>query len=139
MNEVGVMLKIAIALVLLAHGVGHSMGLLQTFKVATINPEWRGDSWLLQPIGATTTQLVGSLLWTASIVLFVVLAATVVGWLPASWFAPIGLAASVSSLAGVALFPIAFPTFSTIGAVVVDLAVVLAATWFHWLPSDLTT
>jgi hypothetical protein len=133
------MLKIAIALVLFAHGIGHSMGLLQMFKVATVNPAWRGDSWLLQPVGATATQLIGGLLWSAAIVLFAVLAATVLGWLPASWFAPIGLAASVASLAGVALFPIAFPTFSTIGAVIVDAAVIVAATWLHWAPSDLTT
>lgn len=32
------MIKIVIALVLLGHGIGHSMGLLQIFKVATISP-----------------------------------------------------------------------------------------------------
>jgi hypothetical protein len=31
------MLKIVIALVLLAHGIGHSMGLVQLFKVATVH------------------------------------------------------------------------------------------------------
>jgi hypothetical protein len=41
------MLKLVAAVVLLAHGIGHSLGLLQLFKVATVNPEWHGDSWLL--------------------------------------------------------------------------------------------
>jgi hypothetical protein len=27
-----------------AHGIGHGMGLLQLFKVATVNPQWHGDS-----------------------------------------------------------------------------------------------
>ena len=32
------MLKVVIALVLLAHGIRHSMGMLQVLKVATVNP-----------------------------------------------------------------------------------------------------
>ena len=41
------MFTFTIALVLLAHGIGHSMGLLQIFNVASVNPQWNGDSWLL--------------------------------------------------------------------------------------------
>ena len=41
------MLKVVIAVVLLAPGIGHSMWLLQVFKVATVNPAWQGDSWIL--------------------------------------------------------------------------------------------
>jgi hypothetical protein len=131
------MFKIAVAVVLLAHGIGHSMGLLQIFKVATVNPEWHGDSWLLTgPVGTTATQVVGGLVWTVAIVGFAALAAVVVGWLPTTWFVPLAIASSVVSLAGVALFPIAFPLLSTLGAAVVDLAVLSSAVWFHWLPSD---
>ena len=36
------MLRIAIVLILFAHGIGHSMGLLQLFKLAAINPAWKG-------------------------------------------------------------------------------------------------
>jgi hypothetical protein len=132
------MLKIVIALVLFAHGVGHSMGLLQMFGMATVNPTWRGDSWLLtSPLGTTGTQLIGAIVWGAAIVGFSVAAAAVVGWLPATWFGPVAIAASLVSLAGVVLFPIAFPTFSTIGAVLADLAVMLAVTWNSWTPADL--
>jgi hypothetical protein len=131
------MLKFVIALVLLAHGIGHSMGLLQLFKVATVNPQWHGDSWILTgPAGTTVTQVVGGLLWTAAIVGFAALAATVVGWLPASWFPPLAIGSAVVSLAGLLLFPIAFPTFSTLGALVVDVVVLVAAIWYHWLPAD---
>jgi hypothetical protein len=131
------MLKIVIALVLLAHGIGHSMGLLQLFKVATVNPQWHGDSWILTgPAGTTVTQVVGGLLWTGAIVGFAALAVTVLGWLPASWFPPLAVGSAVVSLAGLLLFPIAFPTFSTLGALAVDVAVLVAAVWYHWVPAD---
>jgi hypothetical protein len=132
------MLKVLIALVLLAHGIGHSMGLLQIFKVTTVNPQWHGDSWILSGLaGTTVTQVVGGLLWTAAIIGFTVLSAVVVGWLPSSWFAPLAVGSALVSLAGLLLFPVAFPTFSTIGALIVDLVVVAGAVWYHWVPADL--
>lgn len=131
------MFKALVAVVVLAHGIGHSLGLLQMFKVATVSPEWHGDSWLLtEPLGVTATQVVGGALWVGAIVGFVGVAAVVVGWLPASWFVPLAIASSAASLAGIVLFPVAFPPLSTVGAVFVDLAV-LAAIWMHWLPSEL--
>lgn len=132
------MLKVLIAVVLLAHGIGHSMGLLQIFKVATVNPEWRGDSWIISSaVGTTATQIVGGVLWTAAIVGFAALAGSVLGWLPAAWFTPLAIGSAVVSLLGLLLFPVAFPLFSTIGALVVDLAVLVAVMGYHWLPSDL--
>jgi hypothetical protein len=133
-----VMLKVVIATVLLAHGIGHSMGLLQIFKVATVNPYWHGDSWLLtQAAGTTATQVVGGLLWTAAIVGFAALGVAVMGWLPAAWFVPLAIGSSIVSLLGLLFFPLAFPIFSTIGALGVDLAVLLAVVWFHWMPAEI--
>jgi hypothetical protein len=132
------MLKLVIALILFAHGIGHSMGLLQVFKVATVNPAWQGDSWLLTGVaGSTATQAVGAVLWIAAIIGFVALGAVVMGWLPETLWTPLAVAASAVSLAGLVLFPAAFPTFSSIGAFVVNAAVLGAALWFHWVPSDL--
>ena len=132
------MLRIVIALVLLAHGIGHSMGLLAVFKVATINPAWDGESWLLTgATGRMATQAIAVLVWTVAIVGFTALSATVMGWLPTAWFTPLAIVSSVASLAGLLLFPVAFPTFSTVGALVVDLAVLGAVGWYHWVPSDL--
>ena len=132
------MVKIAVAVLLLAHGIGHSMGLLQVSKVATVNPGWDGDSWLLTGLAGTSwTHLIGGILWTVALVGFAALAATVVGWLPASMFNALAIGSASASLLGLLLFPIAFPTFSTIGALIVDLAVLAAVIWYHWLPSDL--
>jgi hypothetical protein len=129
------MIKFVIALVLLGHGIGHSMGLLQILKVASVNPQWNGDSWLLTgTLGTTATQAVGGVVWTAAIIGFAALAGSVVGWLPAAWFQPLAVGSSVVSLAGLLLFPIAFPAFSTIGALLMDLAVLVATIWYGWLP-----
>lgn len=131
------MFKVVVALVLLGHGIGHSMGLLQFFKVATVNPSWNGDSWLLTgAVGTTVTQVVGTVLWIGAIVGFAALAGSVMGWLPVSWFQPLAIGSSVLSLVGLLLFPIAFPAFSTVGALVVDLAVLAATIWYGWLPED---
>jgi hypothetical protein len=134
------MLRIVIALVLLGHGIGHSMGLLQVFRIATVNPQWNGDSWLLTGlIGPTPAHVVGGVLWSAAMVAFAALAAVVIGWLPDAWFAPLAVGASAVSLAGMLLFPIAFPLFSTIGALVVNIALLVAVLWVHWTPSDLAS
>jgi hypothetical protein len=134
------MFKLVIAIVLLAHGIGHSMGLLQIFKVATVNPRWNGDSWLLTGIlGTTPSQVVGGLLWTAAIVGFAALAAVVLSWLPVAWFQPLAVGSAIVSLAGLLLFPIAFPTFSTVGALVIDFGVLAATLWYGWQPTELGT
>lgn len=131
------MLKLALGLVLVAHGIGHSMGILGAFKIATVNPAWAGDSWLLAGAGQAGTQVVGTLLWSVALVGFVLLGGVVLGWLPEAWWQPLAIGSAAVSLLGVLLFPIAFPTFSTLGCVAVDVAVLAAATWYAWVPSDL--
>jgi hypothetical protein len=68
---------------------------------------------------------------------FALLAAVVVGWLPEAWFAPLAVVSAVVSLAGLLMFPTAFPLFSTIGAAVVNVVVLYAVFMLHWVPSDL--
>lgn len=133
------MFKFVIALVLLAHGIGHSMGLLQLFKVASVNPQWNGDSWILTgALGTTVTQAVGGIAWAAAIIGFALLAGSVIGWLPSTWFPPLAIGSSVVSLVGLLLFPVAFPAFSTIGALVIDVAVLAATIWNGWLPDEVS-
>ena len=132
------MFKIVVALILFAHGIGHIMGPLKLFNLATINPEWQGDSWLLGGLGIGVTNVVGVALWLSAMFGFTALAAVVMGWLPGEWWAPLAVFSSLASLAGVLLFPLAFPTFSTVGAVIVDAVVLASVVWFHWTPQELT-
>jgi hypothetical protein len=128
-------MQFVIAAVLFAHGIGHVMGPLQVFKVAVVNPAWAGDSWLLTGAGAQTLgQAIGIVLWMTALVGFVAAAAVVMGWLSVTWWVPLAVVSSVASLAAIGLFPTAFPTFSTIGAVVVDLATLLAVLGLRWVP-----
>jgi hypothetical protein len=130
------MLNLVVALVLFAHGIGHVMAPLQIAHIATVNPTWAGDSWLLTgPMGSTVTQVVAIVLWMAALVGFVVLAAVVVGWAPAAWWVPLAIGSSALSLVAVALFPAALPPASVVGAVAVDVAVLLAVVWLQWSPS----
>ena len=132
------MLRYLIALILLAHGIGHTIGIMQTLRLTTVNPGWNGDSWLLTGVaGSTVTNALGIALWTAAMLGFVLAAGVVVGWLPEDWWRPLAVGASLCSLAGILLFPAAFPTFSTIGALVVDVVVLAAVLWSQWAPSDL--
>ena len=133
------MLRIVIAVILLSHGIGHSMGLLQVFKVATVNPKWNGDSWLLSAAGPTFTQVVAVSLWSLALVGFVMLAAVVMGWLPESWWLPLAIGSVAASLAGLLFFPIAFPVFSTLGALAANVVVLVAVLWYQWVPADLIT
>jgi hypothetical protein len=133
-------MRFVIAAVLFAHGIGHVMGPLQIFKVAVINPAWAGDSWVLTGVtGQSVSQAIGVVLWTIAMIGFVAAAAVVMGWLPDAWWVPLSLVASAASLVSIALFPSAFPTFSTVAAAVVDIAVFIAVLWFHWSPSTLAT
>ena len=129
------MVKVILALILLAHGIGHSLGLLQAFKVATVNPQWQGDSWILSGIaGQTLTTAVGVVIWSAAILAFTALAGVMVGWLPATWWQPLAIAGAAISLAGLFLFPAAFPTLSTIGALAIDVILLVAVLWQRWSP-----
>jgi hypothetical protein len=133
-------IKIVLALILVAHGVGHSLGILQVLRVAIVNPQWSGDSWLLTgPFGNTAAHAAGIAVWTAAIVGFGAVAAVVLGWLPSAWWAPLAIASSVASLVGLVLFPVAFPTASTVGALAVDLAVLGSVIWLNWAPDQVVS
>ncbi|HET8776208.1 MAG TPA: hypothetical protein VFN76_00975 [Candidatus Limnocylindria bacterium] len=130
------MLRIAIVLVLFAHGIGHSMGLLQLFRLAVINPAWKGDSWLLAGTAAPVSTVLGVIVWTTAIIGFSAAAAILLGWLPAAWWEPVAVGAAVVSLVGLLLFPTAFPTASSIGAFAVDAAILVAVLWARVGPAS---
>jgi len=130
------MLDIVIAVVLFAHGIGHIMAPLQIARIATVNPAWAGDSWLLTgPMGSTATQAIAIMLWIAALVGFVVLAAVLIGWAPTAWWVPLAVGSATVSLVAIAVFPAALPPFSVVGAVAVDVALLVAVLWLRWAPA----
>ena len=131
--------QVLIGIVLIAHGIGHGMGMLGVFGIARVNPAWQGDSWILtRLVGRRPAEAVGVILWATALIGFVALGAILFGWLPGTWWVPLAVVSSIASLAGLVLFPIAFPIFSSIGAYAVDAAVLIATLSFGWAPDQLT-
>jgi hypothetical protein len=132
--------RIVIGIVLIAHGIGHSMGILGVSEIAKVNPSWQGDSWILTDrVGRRVARVVGVALWATAMIGFVALGATVFGWMPDTWWRPLAIASSIASIAGLVLFPTAFPIFSSMGAFAIDAAVLVATLWYGWGPGALAS
>lgn len=132
-------LKLIIGVVLIAHGIGHSLGYFPIFGWAKA-AGWSGDSWILTgPAGVTATHVLGFVLWTVALVGFVVAGLGVLGIaVPVGWIRPASVVASIVSLVGIALFWDAFPSIvSKVGAIAVDVAVLWAVLVAHWPSSDI--
>ena len=112
--------RIAIALVLGAHGIGHVMGWMPAFGVTIEGVS--GRSWVLSdPLGEALTRIIATVLWVIPTVGFLAMA---YGWYAGlAWWEPVALVAAIVSLVAIALFPDALPLMSRIGALAVDVVV----------------
>jgi hypothetical protein len=131
------MLRTTLALILATHGVGHTLGLLQLSGIAVVSPAWTGDSWLLAGPVASVAGVVAAVIWMAAVAGFAGVAAILLGWLPEAWWASVAIGAALVSLAGLALFPSAFPVTSSMAALVVDAILLVAVVVAKWTPSRL--
>jgi hypothetical protein len=129
------MLKLALATVVLAHGVGHILFLGPAVRLV----DWAGQtgrSWLLTtPLGDTATRGVAGVVWAGTMALFV---AGVAGFATdQTWWRPVTTAAALVSLAGIVLFWDGIATTSAGLALVFDLAILAALLLVHWPSSEL--
>ena len=130
-------LRILISVLLVAHGIGHGLGILPLFGV-TLTPTHSPNSWLLTPLlGAKISGIVESILFLGALLGFVGSGLALLGWLmPPSQWQPLAIGASIVSLIGLFLFPHALPTmFNTVSAIIVDIAVLAARLWLRWPPA----
>ena len=122
--------RIALAVVVLAHGVGHVLFLGPVVGLGA----WAGQtghSWVLTgALGDGAARAVAALLWSAVIVLFT---AGVAGFLAgADWWRAATIAAAGMSIAGIVLFWDGVAATNAIFALVTDaviLAGLLVANW----------
>ena len=132
-------LKLIIGLVLVAHGIGHSLGAFPIFGWAKADG-WSGDSWILTgPAGVTATHALGLVLWAAALVGFVVAGLGVLGVaVPVEWIRPVAVVASMVSLVAIGLFWDALPSMvSKVGAIGVDVIVLWAVLVAHWPSTEI--
>ena len=103
--------KLVVAGVLGAHGIGHVLGWLPAWGVASFEGV-SSHSWLLSgPIGDGGARVAAGLLFVIPTVGFVAAAAGLLLGQP--WWRQVAVASAVVSLGATAMFPQAFTTTST--------------------------
>lgn len=130
-------LRWACGLVLIVHGVGHFLGVLALTSIGS--ESWNTRSWLLTDvIGDGPARVVSTVLWVASMVLFVIagLALLGVGAPYASW-RTLAVSGAALSLIAMGLFWDAFPVLfpNKVGSIAVNLTVLIGVLVTDW-PTD---
>ena len=122
--------KVVVAGVLGAHGIGHVMGWMPPLGLARFEGVASG-SWLLSGVaGEGVTRVLAVGLFVLPTAGFVVAAAGLLLGQP--WWRSVAVASAVTSLAASALYPQALPLGSTIGSLAVNGAVLLGVLVAGW-------
>ena len=135
------MLRLVLGGALLLHGLGHggALGALiwLHLRPASDTGAWKAaHSWIVPSLSGSTATVVASVFWTVALVGFVVAALSFWGiLLPADVWRPVSVASALVSMVGIVVFFGTWPTFNTLAALVVDIAVLVAA-WISWPPAS---
>lgn len=124
------MLRWIVIIVLLAHGIGHVMGLFPALGL--FSKELSATSWLLNRVlGETLARWFGFALFLAVMIGFTAAVLAIQGWLvPHDWWREVTIAAALLSIAAIVLYWDAFFTMGNkFGALAVDVAVLVALFW----------
>ncbi len=123
-------LRIVVAVVLIAHGIGHVLFLGPALRIASW-AEQSGGSWLLSSTaGDGVAHAVGALVWAAATVLFVASGTGLL--LSQEWWRPLAVVGAVVSLIGIFVFWDGILTASAVPALIVDVAVLVGLLVAHW-------
>ena len=136
-------IKIVIAAVLLLHGLGHGGAL---GALIWIRSRPGGDtggwlaarSWLFPSLPAPVATTIASVFWVLSLIGFVAAALSFWGILvPGDAWRQLAVASASVSTLGIVLFFGTWPTFNTIAALAVNIAVLVTQLWLHWPPQSM--
>ena len=124
------MLRLILAVVVLAHGVGHLLFLGPSLRIA----DWAGQtshSWLLtDTIGDGPSRAIASAIWIAAVVLFV--AGVGAFLLDTAWWREITIVGALVSITGIVLFWDGLATSSAAFALAFDVALLVSLLVAHW-------
>jgi hypothetical protein len=133
------LLRIAIAVILIAHGIGHTLGLFPLFGWGK-SDAWTGQSWLFTGLlGDTPARWLGALIWIAATLGFIAAGMGILGFAPlqAPW-RTVAVASSILSLVGVLFYWNGFPDMGPrVGALAVDIVALAALLVMHWPPPEM--
>jgi hypothetical protein len=128
-------LRIGVALLVLAHGVGHLLFLGPVVGLGNWAGQ-TGNSWILTDVlGNGAARAIAATVWSAVIVLFV---AGVGGFFAgADWWRTVAVAAAFVSIGGIVVYWDGIYTSSAIFALAVDAVILGALLVAHWPPPEL--
>jgi hypothetical protein len=131
------MLRLVLAVVVLAHGLGHVLFLGPSLRLV----DWAGQtshSWLLTAaVGDGVARGVAAVTWLATMALFTAGAA---GYLAdAAWWRPVTVAAAVVSITGIVVFWDGIAPSSAIPAIAFDVVLLVVLLVLHWPATDTVT
>jgi len=131
-------LKLIVFIVLFAQGIGHYMGVVTAlgFKLSNSSSY---ESWFFSNLlGEKMTRIICLMIYLLAFLGFVASALSFKDWLiPHDFWQTLAFYSAIISLFGVVFFwnGLAF-TFNKIGAIIVNLMVILSIQWLHW-PEDI--
>ena len=133
-------IRFLIAFVLFMHGLAHIGPTITLFVTDRMDTGgWRpANSWLIPGLNPDAAKWLAVALWILSLVFFIGAALSFLGVPLADiswrWLA---LAGAIPSTLGIFLFLGTWPTFNTIAALAVNLAVFITQFWTHWPPEQM--
>jgi hypothetical protein len=125
------------------HGLGHggALGALAWIgaRPGTNTGGWLpARSWLVPSLPAETATIVASIFWILSLIGFVAAALGFWGILvPSEAWRPLAVVAAIVSMLGILLFIGTWPTFNTLAALGMNVAVLVALLWLRWPPETM--
>ena len=123
-------IRLVAAGVIGAHGIGHMLGWMPAWGIASFEGV-SSRSWLLTgAIGDGGARLAAGVLFLVPTIGFVAAAAGLLLGQP--WWRQAAVASAIVSLAATALFPQAFTTGSTAGSVAIDLLILYGLVVAGW-------
>ena len=129
-------LRIVFIVVLFTHGIGHYMGILSSFGIK-LSQNSSFQSWILgNYLSESALRIAGGVIWAAAFAGFIGAGLGLAGWLvPERLWQPLAIVSAFVSLAGLLLFWNAFAfLFNKIGAIGINLAVLVSLLYLRWPP-----
>ena len=137
------LINIIIGAVLLLHGLGHggALGALLwiKFKSSVNTGAWSAaHSWALPSLPNNAATTIASVFWILALIGFVAAALSFWGVLvPEGAWRQIAVVSAIISIFGIILFMGIWPTFNTITALGVNIAILVTQIWLHWPPQTM--
>ncbi|MHA2225675.1 MAG: hypothetical protein ACXAC8_10755 [Candidatus Hodarchaeales archaeon] len=117
--------RLIFVLAVVFHAIGHSLGIIHTFKLTNLSGMPDNESWLLSGLLKLDTSIIRmiSILWVIVMVGFFIVAG--VFWFELSWWKPFAVVIVILSVTVFAVWFNSFPMSTQIGAAIGNIVVIV--------------